>query len=589
MTMQKLNIRTINYLTPGLQNAGKSFDGDTKTSWFPGWAPASYPASLELIFTSSVNIRKIRVFDGAGIPVLRFIDPHDRVFLETRLDKYQIWREWDVNVDDETLVRIELSGIEGDTVVPEIEFWGDPLGGPVTPPPNPVDPETPVATGAALVGTNGFHWVPWGLLAPFSILRAYQMAEWTWTPAGIAVDPSSRGNVNLDTWLAEAQKRGITVAPCINKAPGWFHSLPDGQMTDPDDRGNAHRADAYQQWSSYLFQIAARYGRKTWPDAALSVNTMPRWENDPVNVRKSGLGLLQYIEPENETNRWWRPANEQYTPEQAAAMLSAAYDGHCGSLGALCGIKTADPTMQVVMPGLADINVPYLDAMLRWCQQNRADGRFPADVLNVHHYCNTGNHPGDPRVNMTGTGCHPEADDLRGRLSDLVRWRDKNLPGLPVWLSEVGYDTHQNSVQRAVPHGGRSAESVQGLWLARTYLEAAAAGVDRCFLFNAIDEPGAANGGLFTSCGIARGENAGFVKKESWSMIAALAAALTGRRFAADLSPSPEVRLYAFSGEGGPLLVAWLPVADGSTKTVWIDDDSHLISEEPKFLKIKFN
>lgn len=598
--MQKIPVTAFHPITPGLPTAAHSFDGDLGTSWFPGWSAGIYPARIVVDLGRTCRLAHVKVYDGTGRPKLNFFSVTDAAGANSRplanfnLDLYNMWQEREVSAETR-FVLIELVSAEGDKAAPEIEFWGQYLdGGPVTPPPppnpGPVDPNPPAPPvtplRSAFVGTNAFHWVPWAVLEPFPFVRQYQMAEWTWTPEGIAVEPSHRGNANYDTYFAEARRRGIEVAPCINRAPEWFNPVADAQMTDPDDRGAPNRADAYTQWAAYLWQVAARYGRKTHPAASLRVNTTPRWNGDPVNEKKSGLGLLRYMEPENETNRWWRPVGEQYTPEQAAAMLSAAYDGHCGALGAGHGIKAGDPTMLVVMPGLADINVPYLDAMFRWAQHNRADGRFPADILNVHHYTNTGNQPGNPRVNMTGAGCEPEADNLRGRLADLVRWRDAFMPGTPVWFSEFGYDTHQNSPQRAVPHAQRDAETAQGLWLVRSYLEAAAAGVDKCFLFNAIDEPGAANGGLFTSCGIARGENAGFVKKKAHDQIAALSTALAGRSFAADLSIGPDMRLYLFTGAAAPALIGWCATDTGQTMTIRIGGQPFLLTEIPTLLTI---
>lgn len=456
-------------------------------------------------------------------------------------------------------------------------------------------------SGHPFFGINSFPWVPLSKVRPFGLVRQYQMTEWTWKKDGITVAPSHGANdEHYDSLFAEAKYRGVTMVPVLSWRPAWLKPKTAGDawqhetMNDPaTDPANPL---SYRQWAAYLYQWSARYGRHQHPAERLKVSPEVRWTNDSKNTSASGLDLLHYIEPENEPNRWWRPPSAQYTPEQAAAMLSAAYDGHEGQMGPLCGIKTADSTMRVVMPGLADINVAYLDAMLAWCQSNRRDQRFPADVLNVHHYCNAANRRDNPRIHLTRHGVQPEADSLRERLRDLVRWRNKNLPNVPIWLSEFGYDTHPASPQRAVPHGGRSAETVQGIWNARAYLEAMAAGVDAAFVFTAIDEPNEQSGGLFTSSGIMQGEHPQsgnpFAAKAGYEILEQLAADLAGLRFSADLSPAPEVRLYAFDPMPGVpkprILIAWLTSASGATRTVQVGGQMILVTEVPQTFFRKF-
>ena len=85
----------------------------------------------------------------------------------------------------------------------------------------------------------------------------------------------------------------------------------------------------------------------------LSVNTTPRWTDDPINVIKVGLNTVKYMECDNERDMWWGgPATVQTAAEYAADM-SAFYDGDMGKLGKNVGVKTADPNMIVVMGGLA--------------------------------------------------------------------------------------------------------------------------------------------------------------------------------------------------------------------------------------------
>lgn len=592
-------------LTGGAPTAAALFDGRPETPWFPGWNAADYPARARIDLGAAYRLTQIRLYDGTGIPNLSFVasntpDASGKPFLSVKLDRYESWLEFPVDVVAQ-FVTVELVGMEGDRAIGEIEFYGYPVGAERNAEalPVPAVAATPPALkrrgDAAKIGINGFHWVPLELLQPFALLREYQMTTWTWTPDGIMVQPSFGGNANYDDHYRALKAAGITVVPCINKIPAW---LLDGKTADaewedfrPVRPAGASAVDpaSYRDLSAYFFQLAARYGRRQVPLSELRVNTRPRWKNDPPNEPKSGLDLLNYLEVENEPNRWWRSPEARYTPEQYAALLSACYDGHEGRLGPGYGIKTADPSMQVVMAGLANLNLPYLEAMHRWFRTNRRDRRFAADVLNVHHYSNDANRDDAFEVGFT-FGISPEADRLREKLQALVQWRNRTLPGKALWFSEFGYDTNAPSVQRVVPYGKHSAEEIQGWWLARGYLEALGAGCDAVFAYNAIDENAAHTGGLYTSSGLAHGEKPAdpalaFRRKASWQIVADLIEALDGYTFYRDLSPRPGVRIYAFRAGEREKLIGWSATANDTESTVEIRGEMLRLTEAPRVLK----
>src|SRR5690606_5826169 len=132
---------------------------------------------------------------------------------------------------------------------------------------------------------------------------------------------------------------------------------------------------SYIEFAKLAFQFAARYGNNKKIDPNLvSVVSKPHW--DP-NTKKVGLGLVKYIECNNEPDRWWKQTKvAQQSPEEYAANLSAFYDGHKGELGPRVGVKAADPTMKVVIGGLAGYQnqgptPEFVDAMVEWCRKNR--------------------------------------------------------------------------------------------------------------------------------------------------------------------------------------------------------------------------
>jgi hypothetical protein len=98
------------------------------------------------------------------------------------------------------------------------------------------------------------------------------------------------------------------------------------------------------------------------------------------------------------------------TPMEQAALLSAAFDGHEGTVGAGAGVgvRNADPDMLVSMGGLSGAGQVALDivtTMRLWFQKHRKDGRFAANALNFHFYCN------DDQVTK---GASPEECDFEG-------------------------------------------------------------------------------------------------------------------------------------------------------------------------------
>lgn len=542
-------------LTTGSPNIALSFDGDLSTSWFPGWMPSAYPAKAEIRFGKKVKLSKMRLYDGAGQPQLRFTAGAMSTTLQ--LDQYQQWREVHFTAEVER-VTLELINIEGDRVVPEIEFYG--TGGTPVTPIEPVIPPVVTATNrgdADKINLNGFHWIPQDKLRPFHSLRLFQSAQWTWQPSGLAVQPTAQANGNLDDYLTAAKAQGLNIFPTIHQTPDWMRAKwpsDPGPDAPPAKPGMAKDDPAaYSDFAGYLFQITARYGRKVWPVLALRVDTVPRWAPDITlrrNVPKSGLNLLTTIEVWNEPDKWWA-TNIYMQPEEYAAMLSACYDS----------IKKADPTMRVAMAGLTGIQPDYYARMLAWSKTHRSDQRLPCDVINVHHYANRGNDDRWPPV--WTEACAPDMDARWYMMRNLSTWA--HAQGLPLWYTEFGYDEKEPSQQYIRPFGGKTNGDIKGDWLIRTYLEALASGVDNCFAYNGIDEPAAAGGGLWQTAGILLGENNAqpFGVKPAYTAITGLIGELTGYTFLADLSPANGVRVLAFRSNKDVKLAVWSPTAAG--------------------------
>jgi len=519
-------------------------------------------------------------------------------------------------------------------MLPEAEFYGKPSGTTPSPPVIPSPPTPTVIKGiAGRFGLSSFHWVDPALSAGvFTIKRDFQMASWTLTPQGFSPQPLAGGvsdNVlGYDDYLADAKKKGVLIVPCVNQVPPWFVGIQqnaersfvsdyDGMAVpifntkagiaeyfeqendigaqersaafDPDMMPRRPGSDplapsSYIEWAKFFFQWCARYGTTVWPNDMLKVNELPSYPNYPHNEKKSGLGLIQFIEPGNEFVKFWKP-ELGITPEQVAALLSAVYDGHCGSLGPGVGIKGCG--VKLVLPGLTSANKEEYMRMEKWCRENRPDGKVAWDIANVHWYSNVGNLPGvwPPKAWTAGTpaDCDPGWSDVEAFVKYV------HSTGMEVWCTEFGYDSRPPSWQEAKPYGNYTSEGLQALWLARTYLMMFRAGMDRAFAFNNINEPGAVNGGLYQNCGLlyGRGEPVPYAAKPSYYAVSELVKNLEGYDYIGDASPGGRVMLMRFKKGNQTAAYVWHASVDGSTAQIKLDGKTITVTEAPQFITMK--
>ena len=587
-------------LSGGAETSGRLFDGKTNTYVFPGWNQSFYPLRVLVDFGAPVSLQKVRLYDGTGVPVFRlyYVSGGQQIkCAETRLDRYETWGEIPVTASAQQFI-LEIQDAQGDKPLGEVEFYGATGAGPVTPPDTttttPPPPRVSASVARAAIGSNGFHWVRPELISPFSVYRIFSMWEWFEMQEGwFRYEPTSRGNGNYDTFLSDLKRRGVRPVLTLNTCPDWMRAqYPDPQNAleyRPVKKGlDPARPESYREFSRACWQITARYGSKQWPASALLVDTISQWGgNWPANKKLSGLGLLYGLEIWNEPDKWWKKGTPAYfEPEQYAAMLSACYDGHEGKLGPGYGVKGADPSMLVIMGGLTNFDTTYLKRMSDWFNANRKDRRFPADVVNVHHYCNEN----DGLFQGFAKGTAPETKNVYEKLIGFKRLSfaltAKQAPGgLPVWWTEFGYDTHASSPQRVEPYAQFTAEQAQGVWIIRSYLEGLRAGYAEMCVYNLIDERNPA-GGLFQSSGLATGEPDGMRPKPAWNLVAEFTAGLGDGALRADLS-TPDLRLLYFEGKTRRFFVAWLPTQEGKKTELTGPGGRITVTEVPQFIELK--
>lgn len=531
-----------------------------KTAWQVG-DKLYYPLSAWVDLGREYQIHEIAVYDSNGTGDFRVESGQPfawRALFADPLTNYQQWNRHALNLRTRFL-RFTLP--DAGTVVPEVQIYGtslSPLNIVKTVVQAPASKPRRGPTMDALIGTNAFIDDPLDKMSALGWVREYH--NWSWDAGdgapGAGAYPDNRlafnpsfaggGGWNFDDFYRKLKAAGLTVCPAIQGSVSW---LTKDQNAKPIEAGaDASDPATYRAHADEMFQFVARYGSRKVADSRLKLA--------PNQPRLSGLNLVRYYENANEPDAWWHGRSGYSTPFELAARCSADYDGDQGKMGAGLGVKTADPNAQMVIGGLAGLNLNFIRAMKAWADWNRG-GSFPSDVLNVHHYSNNGAGPAQ-------VGISPEADGLEKQLRELVAYRNRELPGKELWFTEFGYDTHPASVQRAPVVGTAGAEETQARWIVRSFLAAAAAGVDRAAQYmlrdvNPTDATQYSTAGLVTQ----KGE---WKPKTAWYYTATLKNRLSGMRFAGEApSGSPKVRVLRFASDAGKTaFVVWCPTSDDS-------------------------
>ncbi len=408
------------------------------------------------------------------------------------------------------------------------------------------------------VGVNGLITDSLAMLAPIGVVREYHNWGWLGNNYNDQAYPQTLYTPNIpdfdwdwDGFFAGLKAMGASGFPAVQGAAPWVN----GGNLPPAD-GSPTAAASYIAHGDTMFQIAARWGKTKVDDAKLKLESG--------QTRSSGLGTVDYFEDFNEQDNV-----SGFTGDVFAAMASADYDGDQNRLGTTIGVKNADPSAKLVMGGLSgaygggeswvDSITKFLDAARAWSASNRG-GSFPADVVNVHYYSFG---KGAPAPALS-----PEDDGVETKLAAVVAYRDAHLPGKPVWWTEFGYDTTQNSPLHAPALGQNSAFVVQGQWLVRELLAGIAAGVDRATLFELDDTctpPESACDGQFATSGLLTHPDS--KPKAAWFFVATFRSRLLTMTFTGEQSSgAPDVKVYAFQDtkKSGGALVVWAPTSNAT-------------------------
>ncbi|WP_372633154.1 fibronectin type III domain-containing protein [Cohnella sp.] len=540
--------------------------GSPVNGWDPGSNSIYFPASAVIDLGADYQLTDVYLYDGAGGGDFHVAagTPFNWTPLFTdNLSQHNKWSGHSVNITTR-YVQVTFPGCCRQ--MHEIVLYGTLQGTPVTPP-SPISPQLP--TMDQLIGINAFIDDPQDKMQAAGFVREYHNWFWdegdAWDFANHSTvypgypnnankfNPSyaGGGSWNFDAYYQNLKAAGLTVSPAIQGSVDW---LSNGFGHKPISSGeSALSPSSYAEHADHMFQFAARYG-----STAVADNKLKLAAGQP---RSTGLNTLEYFENWNEQDAWWSGRASYFNPYEYAAMASADYDGHMGTMGNTFGVKNADPNAKLVMGGLAKPDLEYIRALKFWADWNRG-GSLPFDVLNIHIYSNDSVN-GSPET----VGISPEASQFKERLETFVDYRNRYMPDKEMWITEFGFDTHPTSVQRAPAIGSTSQFEVQAQWLVRSYLAAAAAGVDKAAMYMLRDvNPNSST--KYDNSGLISSQNTGGVPKISWYYVYTLKNRLTGMRYSGEqASGNANVKIYKFknatSTNGG--YVIWSPTSNNTT------------------------
>lgn len=290
-------------------------------------------------------------------------------------------------------------------------------------------------------------------------------------------------------FMDECQRLGVNVLIDVLGKPEWA-GTHRGAFTTGD---GSHPQD-YLDRLEFIGQLVARYGAQTVVDSLLETAD-----------KVSGLNYVKYFEDDNEPDYWWE--TPKWSAENYAVYCNAVHDGSGVETSEdypLLGIKSVDSTAVHVLAGLAANSTTYIQKIL-----DASNGRIPFDVINIHTYCND-----------SKDGYSPENENygIEKKLGDFMNWCQNELPNVPVWITEFGWDTYMNNNQHSYIY---APQAQQANYILRSFFISLKMGFEKAFLFMGSD-PNSSNTLQYSSSGLISDQNTGFAKKMSYYYLATM-------------------------------------------------------------------
>lgn len=368
------------------------------------------------------------------------------------------------------------------------------------------------------VGFNAFIDDPMTSIFVGGNVREYHNLNWLFDADGkIKFTQGSWGD--MDSYYTAMKNQNISIIPCFQGGSSYIYGDSDYPEIAVPKGADTLDPKSYTLHAQAMYQVAARYGSN------------PNVDPNTLNVADSkeavsGLGLLSALENSNEPNKSWSGKANYYTPYELAAMCSADYDGHEGTIPN-AGVKNADPNFNLAMGGLVGTStmLEYLSEMKLWFDYNRSDGKFAVDIINVH---------------IGPDDYNPEDSSFSDKIQMLQNWINENAPGTELWISEYGVSMDDCVTEGVDNHENELYQLKYAQRVTRTCLIALKNDVDRITKFQLRDE----QSGVYADSGLVTYKGQ-WNKKTAWYHISCMTSVLENADFCDDLSHDG-VSIYRF-------------------------------------------
>ena len=315
----------------------------------------------------------------------------------------------------------------------------------------------------------------------------YEVADNYYKWDNITTYPQGYTWPDHNKFMDQCKQLGINVLIDVLNKPGWAGTARGAYST-----GDGTKPADYLDKLEFIGQLVARYGSQKIDKSKLETAD-----------KITGLNNIKYYEDDNEPDYWWE--NPQWPAEKYAVYCNAVHDGFGVETSddyPLLGIKSVDSTAMHVLAGLAKNNTTYIQKILA-----ASNGRVPFDIINIHTYCTD---------NKDGYSPENENFGLEKNLSEFTEWCKTTLPGIPVWLTEFGWDTYMNGNSHSYVY---APEEEQANYLIRSYFISLKMGFEKAFMFMDKD-PNSTNTLQYSSSGIITDQASGLSKKPSFYYLA---------------------------------------------------------------------
>jgi len=329
-----------------------------------------------------------------------------------------------------------------------------------------------------------------------------------------------------------------------------YAAMADGKGTKPFWWLNWDRE--YSVWK--------QAGLKVSSTIMFTARTTPThsWSDPAENARKYGFayarhfgksygnGLIDLIEAGNEP--WDFPKG--FYPKVLIGMVE--------------GLKQGDPKIKV-LPGAFQATFRQYEGHEEnhYIADNIPAGITPLlDGLNGHFYSHT--------FDRTGKRVTVNPEDPRSGLHgirNLMRWRDANMPGKPVYITEYGFDSQGGSED--CPFSECITENQQAAWGLRTAMILLRQGAEEVFWYfyaNEFTYPV-----LHSRSGLTASVDKAFKPKVSYYAFKKFYSILGNSRLERVLAETDQLYAYLFrNDQGNTYVVVWSPTMDDPKNEVMV-------------------